>query len=151
MRRSIRKRFRTSEPTKASIPSTPAPRLLGPQFWEKGPVCGLLGAPTSPALILSGQPANQLGERFLEESTSRRPRRRGRAKGRPERQQIMLRRGLALGGGLVLLILIVLGVKGCLDARAHRALSDYARNVSQIVEETQQRSKAFFGKLEDPG
>lgn len=63
----------------------------------------------------------------------------------------MLRRGLALGGGLVVLILIVLGVKGCLDARAHRALTDYADDVSQIVEETQQRSKAFFGKLEDPG
>lgn len=63
----------------------------------------------------------------------------------------MLRRGLALGGGLIVLILIVLGVKGCLDARAHRELSDYARNVSQIVDETEQTSKAFFGKLEDPG
>ena len=63
----------------------------------------------------------------------------------------MLRRGLALGGGLVVLILLVLGVKGCLDARADRALSDYARNVTQIVDETQQTSKAFFGKLEDPG
>jgi hypothetical protein len=63
----------------------------------------------------------------------------------------MLRRGLALGGGLVLLILIVLGVKGCLDARANRELSDYARNVAQIVEETQQTSKSFFERLEDPG
>ena len=63
----------------------------------------------------------------------------------------MLRRGLALGGGLVLLILIVLGVKGCLDARANRELSDYARNVAQIVEETQQTSKSFFEKLEEPG
>jgi hypothetical protein len=63
----------------------------------------------------------------------------------------MLRRGLALGGGLIVLILIVLGVKGCLDARAHRELSDYARNVTQIVEETDQTSKAFFGKLADPG
>jgi len=63
----------------------------------------------------------------------------------------MLRRGLALGGGLIVLILIVLGIKGCLDARKERALTDYARNVSQIVEETQQTSKAFFGKLADPG
>lgn len=63
----------------------------------------------------------------------------------------MLRRGLALGGGLIVLILIVLGVKGCLDARAHRELSDYARNVTQIVDETEQTSKDFFGKLEDPG
>jgi hypothetical protein len=63
----------------------------------------------------------------------------------------MLRRGLALGGGLIVLILIVLGVKGCLDARANRELSDYARNVTQIVEETEQTSKGFFGKLSDPG
>jgi hypothetical protein len=63
----------------------------------------------------------------------------------------MLRRGLALGGGLLLLILIVLGVKGCLDARANRELSDYARNVTQIVEETEQTSNDFFKKLEDPG
>ncbi len=63
----------------------------------------------------------------------------------------MLRRGLALGGGLILLILIVLGIKGCLDARANRALQDYARDVTQIVEETKQTSKSFFGKLEDPG
>ncbi|MFL5901876.1 MAG: CARDB domain-containing protein [Solirubrobacterales bacterium] len=84
----------------------------------------------------------------MEDSTARRAARRPRR--RPERQQILLRRGLALGGGLLLLILIVLGVKGCLDARKTRALSDYARNVTQIVEETDQTSKAFFGKLAEP-
>lgn len=63
----------------------------------------------------------------------------------------MLRRGLALGGGLILVILIVLGVKGCLDARAERALSDYARNVTQVVQATEQTSKSLFGKLEEPG
>jgi CARDB len=63
----------------------------------------------------------------------------------------MLRRALALGGGLLLLILLVLGVKGCLDARASRELSDYSRNVTQIVEETEQTSSDFFKKLEDPG
>lgn len=63
----------------------------------------------------------------------------------------MLRRGLALGGGLIVLILIVLGVKGCLDARANRELSDYAGNVTEIVKETNQTSKTFFAKLEDPG
>jgi hypothetical protein len=63
----------------------------------------------------------------------------------------MLRRGLALGGGLLLLILLVLGIKGCLDARANRELSDYSRSVTQIVEETEQTSKSFFEKLEDPG
>lgn len=87
----------------------------------------------------------------MEDSASSRPGRRPRPRRRPERQQILLRRGLALGGGLLLLILIVLGVKGCLDARKNRELSDYARNVTQIVEETQQTSKSFFGKLDEPG
>jgi len=45
----------------------------------------------------------------------------------------------------------VLGVKGCLDARKNRELSDYARNVSEIVEETNKTSKSFFGKLDEPG
>ncbi len=45
----------------------------------------------------------------------------------------------------------MLGVKGCLDARKNRALSDYSRNVTQIVEETKTTSKSFFAKLEEPG
>jgi hypothetical protein len=89
--------------------------------------------------------------RYLEDSLASRPGRRPRPPRRPERQQILLRRGLALGAGLLVLILLVLGVRGCLNARKHRALSDYARNVSQIVDETEQTSKSFFGKLEDPG
>jgi CARDB len=87
----------------------------------------------------------------VEDFTSRRSPRRERPKRRPERQQIMLRRGLALGGGLLLLILIVLGIKGCLDARAHSELSDYARKVNEVLEGTEQTSKRFFGKLESPG
>ena len=38
---------------------------------------------------------------FLEDSSASRPGRRTRPRRRPERQQIMLRRGLALGGGLL--------------------------------------------------
>jgi len=63
----------------------------------------------------------------------------------------MLRRALALGAGLLVLILLVLGVRGCLDARKNRALSDYAGDVTQIVDETKQTSESFFGKLGDPG
>lgn len=63
----------------------------------------------------------------------------------------MLRRGLALGGALIVLILVVLGVKGCLDAKARSELSEYANKVTQIVQETQQTSRSFFGKLSNPG
>jgi hypothetical protein len=87
----------------------------------------------------------------LEDSQARVPPRRPRPKRRPERQQIMLRRAAALVGGLIALILLVLAVKGCLDARADRALEDYAEDVGQIVAETEQTSKDFFGKLSDPG
>jgi CARDB len=87
----------------------------------------------------------------LEDSLASRPQRRPRRPRRPERQQILLRRGLALGAALLVLILIVLGVKGCLDARKQQALSDYSRNVTQILAETDQTSKSFFGKLANPG
>jgi len=63
----------------------------------------------------------------------------------------MLRRALALGAGLLVLVLLVLAVRGCLDARADRALRDYAQDVTQIVEETDQTSESLFGKLADPG
>src|ERR1044072_9496554 len=88
---------------------------------------------------------------YLEDSTAPRQGRRPRPPRRPERQQILLRRGLALGGGLLILILIALGVRGCLNARAARALRDYSQDVAQIVEETNQTSESFFGKLSDPG
>lgn len=52
--------------------------------------------------------------------------------------------------GLLVLILLALGVRGCLDARKSRALSDYAGNVTQLVEETDQTSESFFDKLSNP-
>ncbi|MBS1889589.1 MAG: hypothetical protein JSU06_20635 [Actinobacteria bacterium] len=63
----------------------------------------------------------------------------------------MLRRLLALGAALVVLILVVLGVKGCLDAQARSALTGYSGGVKQIVIETDQTSKNFFKLLEEPG
>src|ERR1700741_3489850 len=121
MRRSIRKRLSTREPTKTPS-SSPRFRFL----LRHTPCC-------------------------LEDSLASRPGRRPRPPRRPERKQILLRRGLALGAGLLVLILIVLGVRGCLNARKERALSDYASNVGQIVAETEQTSKSLFGKLSDPG
>ena len=87
----------------------------------------------------------------MEDSLASRPGRRQRPPRRSERQQILLRRGLALGAGLLILILLALGVRGCLNARKERALSDYARNVTQIVDETGRTGESFFGKLSDPG
>lgn len=85
-------------------------------------------------------------------STSEQPERarRERPPRRPQRQQIMARRAIALGVGLVVLVLLVLGVRGCLDARKERSLRDYARDVSQIAAETERTSENFFTRLEDP-
>src|SRR5215469_10039078 len=113
MRRSIKNRLSTSEPTTASFTSPPAGALLRPADWEKPTVCGV---------SWRGSHASVHTLRSVEDFASRRPPRRERPRRRPERQQIMLRRGLALGGGLILLILIVLGVKGCFDARAESEL-----------------------------
>jgi hypothetical protein len=63
----------------------------------------------------------------------------------------MLRRGIAAGAGLLILILLVLGVKGCLNARKERALKNYAEDVSALVQESDQISTALFKQLDDPG
>lgn len=63
----------------------------------------------------------------------------------------MIRRAIALGAGLLVLVLLVFGAKGCLDARKNRSLEDYANNVTQIVNETNALGKSFLGRLSDPG
>jgi hypothetical protein len=52
---------------------------------------------------------------------------------------------------VIVLILLLLGVRGCLDAREERAYNDYVRNVGQLTNESGQISKGLFKLLEDPG
>lgn len=83
----------------------------------------------------------------------RRPRRQGgggRGDG-GDRQQLLVRRAIALGAGLLVLFLLVLGARGCLDARKDRSLEDYSSTVTQIVDETNALGESFFGLLDDPG
>ena len=51
----------------------------------------------------------------------------------------------------MVLILLILGVRGCLDARKERAFKDYARDVGALVAESNQLSDQLFGLLSDPG
>jgi hypothetical protein len=70
----------------------------------------------------------------------------------PERQRVfMLRRLGAVAVGILILILLVLGVRGCLNARKERAFENYARDLSTVVQEEQQVSEDFFGRFSDPG
>jgi hypothetical protein len=56
----------------------------------------------------------------------------------------MVRRTVALGAGLVVLILLVLLFRGCLDARKERAIKDYVGASAALIDESNQDSRSFF-------
>lgn len=71
--------------------------------------------------------------------------------GPPDRdRQVRLRRLIAVVAGVLILILLVLGVRGCLDARKERAFENYVRDLEALASESQQLSEGFFARLEDP-
>jgi hypothetical protein len=78
-----------------------------------------------------------------------RPRRRV---GGPQRrrQQFLVRRLIGVGVGLAFLILIVIGFRGCLEARSDRALRNYTSNVATIMQQSEQSGKDFFELLNAP-
>jgi hypothetical protein len=78
-----------------------------------------------------------------------RPRRRV---GGPQRrrQQFLVRRLIGVGVGLAFLILIVIGVRGCLEARSDRALRNYTSDVATIMQQSEQSGKDFFELLNGP-
>jgi hypothetical protein len=65
--------------------------------------------------------------------------------GPPDRQTLLVRQAVLLGIGLLLIVLIVLGVNGCLNSRQSRALKDYNRNVTAIISDSDNMvMKPFF-------
>jgi hypothetical protein len=74
---------------------------------------------------------------------------RGR-RGPPPRQQILVRRLIAVGVGILFLFLFILGFRACLESRHERQLKDFVRDVTQITGSSQQISDEFFGLLENP-
>jgi CARDB len=63
----------------------------------------------------------------------------------------VVRRAIAAGIGVLILILLVLGVRGCLNAREERAYENYVSDLSSIAAESRNLSQQFFGRLQDPG
>ena len=58
------------------------------------------------------------------------------------------RQAIALGVGILVLVLLVFGVNSCLDSRKERALKDYNRNVAAIISDSDnQVAKPFFELL----
>jgi hypothetical protein len=79
-----------------------------------------------------------------------RPRRRV---GGPQRrrQQFLVRRLIGVGIGLAFLILIVIGFRGCLEARSDRALRNYDSDVATIMQQSEQSGRDFFNLLNSSG
>ena|SRR5215210_602613 len=70
----------------------------------------------------------------------------------PDRQrQIMARRAIGVAVLVVLLILIVLGIRGCLDARKERSFENYVSDLGTYAAQSKQLSDDFFGRLNNPG
>ena len=65
-------------------------------------------------------------------------------------QTLMVRRTAALGGAVVLIILIVLGLNSCLDSRKDRAFRDYASDERAIMRSSNDISESFFDLLSSP-
>jgi CARDB len=78
-----------------------------------------------------------------------RPRRRV---GGPQRrrQQFLVRRLIGVGVGLAFLILIVIGFRGCLEARSDRGLRNYASDIGTIMQQSEQSGTDFFELLNSP-
>jgi hypothetical protein len=84
-------------------------------------------------------------EQVLPEEPER-PRRRV---GGPERkrQQFLIRRLIGVAVGLGFVILLVFGVRGCLEARKDRGLRNYASDVGSLMSQSEQSGKDFFDVL----
>ena len=66
----------------------------------------------------------------------------------PDPQTARIRQGVALGVGLLVVILLVVGVRGCLNSAKKRGLRDYNRDVSSVIQRSDnQVSKPFFEAL----
>ena len=62
-----------------------------------------------------------------------------------------MRRGIAAGAAILVLILLILGVKGCLNARKQSAIKNYVQDVSGLTQESNQQGKQLFSLLSGPG
>ena len=63
----------------------------------------------------------------------------------------MLRRTLALVGGVIVLILLVLGVRGCLNARKENAIKDYSTDSAELLSESKEDGDQLFKLLSGEG
>jgi hypothetical protein len=66
-------------------------------------------------------------------------------------QQLLVRRLVAAGVGVVVIIVLVFSIQGCLDSRTKQALKDYNRDVAGLVQQSDANTKDFFDALTTGG
>lgn len=69
----------------------------------------------------------------------------------PNRQQIRARQAVLALGAILMLVLIVVAFRGCLNARKDRSFQNYVSDLSSITTETKQLSDGFFTVLSNAG
>ena len=65
----------------------------------------------------------------------------------PAHQQLLVRRAVAAGLGLLILLLLFFGIRGCLDSRKENALKDYNRDVTGLAQDSGETTAAFLETL----
>ena len=92
---------------------------------------------------------------FLDEREQRPPRRTQR---RPpprgpgtDRQTLLVRRGFAVGAGVLVLVLLIFAIKGCRDSARQQSFKDFLRNANSLIDQSNQESRSLFGLLAKPG
>jgi CARDB len=68
-----------------------------------------------------------------------------------DRQTLLIRRTLAVLAGLIVLILLVLGIRGCLDARKDEAMQNYVTDANELVRQSNSGGRRLFRVLQGPG
>jgi hypothetical protein len=63
----------------------------------------------------------------------------------------MVRRTIAIAGIVIVVVLLVVGINGCLDSRKDTAFKNYAGDVRSLVSAEQDLSDRFFQTLSKPG
>lgn len=62
-----------------------------------------------------------------------------------------MRRAVAAGVGLLVIVLLVVGVRGCLNNRKEQALKDYNRDVAGLVQDADDNTNDFFQTVSTGG
>jgi hypothetical protein len=68
-----------------------------------------------------------------------------------DRQTLMVRRAAAFVGAAIVLILLIFGVRGCLDARKENAMEDYGDRAAELLRESKLEGDALFELLQSEG